>query len=83
MDASIKNITVADICAKIEGILRLTMSQSFSLWVIIRPSRIYDSSSSLFLTFFMQTYIGHKITDKAPNSQTILVILNENAAKEF
>jgi len=31
----------------------------------------------------MQTYIGHKITDKAPNSQTILVILNENAAKEF
>ena len=31
IDASMKNITVADICAKIDGILKLTMSQSLSL----------------------------------------------------
>ena len=48
IEASIKNMTVAEICARIEGILRLTMSQSFSLWVIVRPSRMYDRSSSLF-----------------------------------
>ena len=40
IEASMKNITVAEICARIEGILRLTMSQSFSLCVIVRPSRI-------------------------------------------
>ena len=40
IEASMKNITVAEICARMEGILRLTMSQSFSLWVIVRPSRI-------------------------------------------
>ena len=40
IEASMKNITVAEICARMEGILRLTMSQSFSRWVIVRPSRI-------------------------------------------
>ena len=40
IEASMKNITVAEICARMEGILRLTISQSFSLWVIVRPSRI-------------------------------------------
>jgi hypothetical protein len=47
--ASMKNITVADICAKMLGILKLTMSLSFSACVIVRPSRIYDNSSSLLL----------------------------------
>ena len=40
IEASMKNITVADICARIEGILKLTMSHSFSRWVIVRPSLI-------------------------------------------
>ena len=55
IEASMKNITVAEICARIEGILRLTMSQSFSRWLIVRPSRMYDRSSSLFFTFFIQS----------------------------
>ena len=40
IEASMKNMTVADICARMEGILRLTMSHSFSLWLIGRPSRM-------------------------------------------
>ena len=40
MEASIKNITVADICARILGILSWMMSDSFSWLVISRPSRI-------------------------------------------
>ena len=40
IEASMKNITVAEICARILGILRLMMSQSLSLCVIVRPSRI-------------------------------------------
>ena len=49
IDASMKNITVADICARIEGILRLTISLSFSLCVISRPSRIYANKSTFSL----------------------------------
>ena len=40
IEASMKNITVADICARMEGILKLAMSQSFSLCVIVFPSLI-------------------------------------------
>ena len=47
-----KNITVAEICARMEGILNCTISDNFSCRLIVRPSRIYESSSSLFLTFF-------------------------------
>ena len=40
IEASMKNITVAEICARMEGILKLTMSHSFSRCVIVRPSRM-------------------------------------------
>jgi hypothetical protein len=38
--ASIKNMTVADICARILGILKLTIRRSFSCCVIVLPSLI-------------------------------------------
>jgi hypothetical protein len=40
IDASMKNMTVADSWARIDGILRLTISLSFSPCVISRPSRM-------------------------------------------
>ena len=45
MAASMKNITVADICAKMLGTDSCTMRRSFSLRVIVRPSRMYESRS--------------------------------------
>ena len=38
IEASMKNITVAEICARMEGMDRLTMSHNFSRWLIVRPS---------------------------------------------
>ena len=40
IEASMKNITVAEICARILGMERLTMRRSFSPCVIVFPSRI-------------------------------------------
>ena len=40
IEASMKNMMVADICANMDGILRLMISLSFSPCVISRPSRM-------------------------------------------
>ena len=46
IDASMKNITMADICESIDGTLSWAISRSFSPRVMVRPSRMYDNSSS-------------------------------------
>ena len=48
-----KNITVAEICARIDGMDRLTMSRSFSRCVIVRPSRMYESRSFFATELFV------------------------------
>ena len=40
IEASMKNITVAEICARMLGILNCVMSANFSREVIVRPSLI-------------------------------------------
>ena len=49
IEASMKNITVADICDRIDGTLSCAIKRSFSARVMARPWRMYDSSSSLLL----------------------------------
>ena len=48
IEASMKNMSTAVTCAKIDGMLRLTISLSLSLVVIDRPSRMSASNASLF-----------------------------------
>ena len=55
--ASMKNMTVADNWARIDGILRLTISLNFSLCVNSRPSRIYASKS--VFSFLRPSMVRH------------------------
>ena len=50
IEASMKNMMVAEICARMLGILRLTMSHSFSRCVMVRPSRM-AAIKSCFISF--------------------------------
>jgi hypothetical protein len=58
---------VAEIWARMLGILRLTISLIFSLLVISRPSRMYDSSSSLFFAMD-DSLVGAKLRKKTKKS---------------